>query len=116
MQTSNTSTTKMTSKGQVVIPEDIRDYMELESGTKFVVVAVGDSIIFKKIQPIPEEDIKELLAESRKVAKKYNFKKYDLDETIAEVRAEKQQNKIKPAKKAVKKIMRKTTKKVKAAK
>jgi len=46
---SDISTTKMTSKGQVVIPEAIREYMHLESGAKFIVMATNDSIIFKKV-------------------------------------------------------------------
>lgn len=80
---SEVSTTKMTSKGQVVIPEEIREYMGLESGVKFLVMASDDSIIFKKINPIPEQDIKALLNESQKVAKEYGITEEDLDEAIA---------------------------------
>ena len=43
---SDISTTKMSSKGQVVIPEEIREYMHLESGVKLIVMATNDSIIF----------------------------------------------------------------------
>lgn len=93
MSISNISTTKMSSKGQVVIPEKIREYLELETGSKFIVMATEDSVILKKIRPIPKDDLKELLAESRKIAKKYNFKQHDLNETIQEVRGQKKKKK-----------------------
>jgi len=39
------STTKMSSKGQVVIPEKIRIALGLKEGAQFVVVGQGDSVI-----------------------------------------------------------------------
>ncbi len=44
------STTKMPSKGQVVIPEAIRKRLGLEPGDQFVVVVAGkDAVILKMI-------------------------------------------------------------------
>lgn len=94
---SDISTTKMTSKGQVVIPEEIREYMHLESGVKFIVMATNDSIIFKKVTPIPQKDIKLLLKASQAIAKKYKFKEKDVPVVIREVRAAKKANKSKTA-------------------
>ena len=45
------STTKLSSKGQVVIPEEVREAMGLEPGVQFVVVYEGDSIMLKVISP-----------------------------------------------------------------
>ena len=92
---SDISTTKMTSKGQVVIPEEIREYMHLESGVKFIVMATSDSIIFKKVTPIPQKDVKLLLKTSRAMAKKYKFKEKDVPGVIAAVRTAKKIKKIK---------------------
>ena len=39
------STTKMSSKGQVVIPEQIRTQLDLEAGSRFVVVGDKDVVI-----------------------------------------------------------------------
>ncbi len=89
LSTSNVSTTKMTSKGQVVIPEEIRDYMHLESGVKFIVMAAGDSIVFKKISPIPTQDLKSLLKASRQLAKEYSLEESEITETIKTVRTSK---------------------------
>jgi len=92
---SDISTTKMTSKGQVVIPEEIREYMHLESGVKFIVMATSDSIIFKRVMPIPQKDIKLLLKASQAMAKKYKFKEKDIPDLISEVRASKKNKQIK---------------------
>lgn len=43
------ATTKMSSKGQVVIPEGIRQQLGIDSGTQFVVVGQKDVIILKTI-------------------------------------------------------------------
>lgn len=39
------STTRMSSKGQVVIPENIRKQLNLKTGTQFVVVGDKDRVI-----------------------------------------------------------------------
>ena len=44
---SRIATTKMSSKGQVVIPEEMRKRLHLESGHQFVVIAENDTIILK---------------------------------------------------------------------
>jgi AbrB family looped-hinge helix DNA binding protein len=47
-------TTKMSSKGQVVIPQKVRNLLGLKSGTEFVVYGEGDVVILKAI-PRPTE-------------------------------------------------------------
>ena len=43
------ATTRMSSKGQVVIPESLRQQLGLESGTRFIVMGEDDVIILKTI-------------------------------------------------------------------
>ena len=43
------STTKVSSKGQVVIPANVRKAACLKEGEKLLAVAVGDTIVLKKI-------------------------------------------------------------------
>ncbi|OAJ33547.1 AbrB/MazE/SpoVT family DNA-binding domain-containing protein [Piscirickettsia salmonis] len=85
----NISTTKMSSKGQVVIPEEIRERLGLAAGVKFVVVGDKDTVILKMIQPPAAEDVEELLASARKAAKKAGAKKTDIDNAIQKARAKK---------------------------
>jgi len=83
------STTKMSSKGQVVIPEDIRDSLHLKEGAQFVVIGKGDSVILKSITPPSMDEFADLLAEARRYAKKAKLKKSDVKAAIAKVRKEK---------------------------
>jgi len=54
-------TIKMSSKGQIVIPRDIREDIDAVEGTIFAVVSERDSIVLKKVAtPSKEELIKEL--------------------------------------------------------
>jgi AbrB family looped-hinge helix DNA binding protein len=42
--------TKMSPKGQVVIPRRIREEMSITAGNRFVVYVDGGSIVFRKIE------------------------------------------------------------------
>ena len=45
-------TTRMSSRGQVVIPEAIREQLGLEPGARFVVVGQNDMVMFKLTKPM----------------------------------------------------------------
>lgn len=83
------ATTKMTSRGQVVIPEDIRKRLNLKVGAQFVVVGEKDVVIFKSISQPSMEDFDKLIAEARKQAKEAGLKRSDVHTTIAKVRGRK---------------------------
>lgn len=54
-------TTKMSSRGQIVIPQDIREEVDARAGTVFAVIADSDTIILKKVEkPTKEEIIQKL--------------------------------------------------------
>ena len=65
----NLATTKMTSRGQVVIPEDIRKQLNLKVGAQFVVVGEKDVVIFKSITQPSMKEFDKLVAEARRQAK-----------------------------------------------
>ena len=83
---STLSTTKMSSKGQVVIPEDIRSKLGLTSGSRFVVLGENDVVILKAITPPSMQDFDEIINTARKQAKDAGLTKDDILETINEVR------------------------------
>ena len=85
----NVATTKMSSKGQVVIPENIRKRLNLKTGTQFVVVGDKDVVILKSITPPFIEDFDSLIAEARKKGKQVGLKKADIKESILKVRGNK---------------------------
>ena len=82
----NVSTTKMSSKGQVVIPEKIRKQLNLKVGSQFVVVGEKDVIILKNISPPSIDEFGDLIAEARRKGRKAGIKKSDISKAILKVR------------------------------
>ncbi|MGZ3810041.1 MAG: AbrB/MazE/SpoVT family DNA-binding domain-containing protein [Bacteriovorax sp.] len=80
------ATTKMSSKGQVVIPEDIRKRLNLKVGAQFVVVGEKDVVIFKSLSQPSMEEFDKLITEARKQAKKAGLKRSDIYNAIAKAR------------------------------
>lgn len=87
------ATTKLSSKGQVVIPEIIRESLHMEAGTQFVVIGLDDTIVLKSITPPSMSKFKSLLAKAEKAAKTAGLKKSDVNTTISQVRKAKKQAK-----------------------
>jgi AbrB family looped-hinge helix DNA binding protein len=85
----NLATTKMTSRGQVVIPEDIRKRLNLKVGAQFVVVGEKDVVIFKSITQPSMKEFDTLIAEARRQAKEVGLKRPDVNAAIAKARGRK---------------------------
>ena len=83
------STTKLSSRGQVVIPEEIRKRLGLEPGDQFVVVGEGNVVILKTVEPPRPEELKTLMDEVQAAAKAAGITPEDVDRVIREVRASK---------------------------
>ncbi len=80
------ATTKMSSKGQVVIPEEIRKRLGLEAGSQFVVVAGIDAVILKTISLPSMDEFDELVRKARRQARKAGIKRSNIKNAIAEMR------------------------------
>lgn len=65
-----TKTVKVTSKGQISIPSEIRESAGIESGDELIILQDGSKILLEKPENIIKEDFKDLLKQSEKVAKK----------------------------------------------
>lgn len=83
---STLATTRMSSKGQVVIPETIRQELGLETGDQFVVVGQGDAIVLKSISKPSPMEFKAMLKTARQQARKAGLKKSDISAAIRKVR------------------------------
>lgn len=83
------ATTKMSSRGQVVIPEDIRRRLGLKPGSQFVVVGEKDTVILKTISPPTMKEFDRLITQARKQARSAGLKRSNIKETVAKVRARK---------------------------
>ena len=79
--------TRLSGKGQVVIPTEMRRRMGLREGTKFLVVGLEDTIILRKLQVSEEKlRLKQLLAEARVSAKKRGLSEREIERLIHAVR------------------------------
>ena len=83
------ATTKMSSKGQVVIPETIRKRLNLRAGSQFVVVGENDVVILKTIAPPAMDDFDRLIADTREKVRLAGVKPADITAAIAKVRGRK---------------------------
>ena len=86
---SSFSTTKMSSKGQVVIPENIRKQLNLKAGAQFVVVGEKDVVILKNISPPSLDEFDALIADARKKGKQAGLKRSDIKDAILKAREKK---------------------------
>jgi len=83
---SRLGTTRLSSKGQVVIPEEVRQELGLLAGTQFVVLGQGDVVILRAISPPSMDEFDDLIAKSRKAARDAGMKKSDVAAATARVR------------------------------
>ena len=83
------ATTRLSSKGQVVIPGDIRKKLNLKEGTRFIVLGEKDAVILKKITPPSMKEFDRLLEKARKTVKEVGLEPPDVDALIQEARSEK---------------------------
>lgn len=81
------ATTKMSSKGQVVIPENIRKRLNLKEGTQFVVTGKEDVVILKAISEPSLDEFETLIQEARTQAKEASLKKSDITDAAAKARS-----------------------------
>ena len=80
------ATTKMSSKGQVVIPEEVRNALGLKAGSKFVVVGEGDVVILKVVTPPSMSDFDDIIQEARRQARQAGMKRSDVTAALKAVR------------------------------
>jgi len=79
----------MSSKGQVVIPEDIRGKMNLTPGSRFVVVGEGDVVILKTITPPSMAGFDSLIRKARQQARASGMKHTDILKAVSRARSAK---------------------------
>lgn len=83
------ATTRMSSKGQIVIPETIRKQLDLKAGAQFVVVGNDDVVILKAITAPDMDTFDALIQQARQQAKLAGLKRADITTAISKVRGRK---------------------------
>jgi AbrB family looped-hinge helix DNA binding protein len=83
------ATTRMSSKGQIVIPENIRDRLGLEAGAQFVVIGEDDVVILKTLQQPAMSEFDNLIRKARQQARTSGMKRSDVAKARTRVRSRK---------------------------
>lgn len=83
------ATTRMSSKGQVVIPESIRKQLNLQEGAQFVVVGDADVVILKVVMQPDMGEFDALIQQARKQAKKAGLTQKDVESAVVKARRRK---------------------------
>ncbi len=66
--------TRLSEKGQVVIPSEMRKRMKLKEGTRFVILGLEDTIVLRRVQLSAEKSaLRKTLTRFRTVAQKSGF-------------------------------------------
>jgi AbrB family looped-hinge helix DNA binding protein len=81
------ATTRMSSKGQIVIPESIRKRLNLKEGAQFIVVGEDDVVILKAITSPSMDAFDNLIKKARRQAKDAGLERADLEKAVSKARA-----------------------------
>jgi len=82
-----TEFTKLSSRGQVVIPQEIREDMGLKEGTPFAVSRRKNIVMLRAMEmPDMEKELDKLFAWGRKYAKEKGIKPEDAQKAVDEYR------------------------------
>ena len=82
----NIEITSISSRGQVVIPQSLRDKLRIREGEKFVVIGENNTIVLRKLEMPSFKGFDKLLAKTRKFAKKSELKENDVEQAVKKAR------------------------------
>lgn len=77
----------ISARGQIAIPIEIREKMQLEEGEKVLFVLEGDSLVMKRVESLSWDQITRPL---REAAKKAGLKESDVPNIVHKIRRQKQ--------------------------
>lgn len=74
---------KMSGKGQLVVPQDVRETAHLEPGERFVAFPVQEGVLFKKVKmPKIKVDFDSLAKEIKAQFKRNKVRKSDVSKAV----------------------------------
>lgn len=79
--------TRVSEKGQIVIPSSLRREMKIEKSDQFIIFGEDGTIILKKVEnPAMKQSLSELTKPLQRVISERGFTREDLKKVIKEVR------------------------------
>jgi AbrB family looped-hinge helix DNA binding protein len=79
-------TTKLSSKGQIILPKSVRDSRHWKPGTEFAVEAVKEGVLLRPLKPFPPTKLEDLYGCLRYTGKPKTIEEMD-EAIVKEVRA-----------------------------
>ncbi len=79
--------TALSSKGQIVLPKAIRDFLKIDPGSKMMVFSDGDSVLLKPIATPDLSEFNSLMDAAADWAKQVGMTEDDITEAIKTVRS-----------------------------
>lgn len=81
-------TTRLSTRGQVVLPKALRERLGLDAGDRLAVYGEGDTVILKRLDTPTLEELKALHERMTAFAEERGITREDVERAIAELRAE----------------------------
>jgi AbrB family looped-hinge helix DNA binding protein len=82
----NIDFTRLSSKGQIVVPRRIRERLRLADGEIFLIFGTDDTLVLKRVQEPTAAEFNSILARAHKLAKAKGLTTKDLNKAISEER------------------------------
>lgn len=79
--------TNLSSRGQIVIPQKVRERLSLKEGEKFVVTGHGDVIVLKKLRTRDIRGLAEIIKRTREFAKSRGITEEDVSNAVKRSRS-----------------------------
>ena len=74
---------KMSPKGQLVVPQDIREAEDFEPGDRFIAMSVNEGVLFKKVEmPNVKAEFEKLSKDIQEQFKKKRVTSKDVSEAV----------------------------------
>ncbi len=80
------TTTTMSSRGQIVIPEQIRRRLGLEPGTVFIVLGKGDTVVLQRLSEPPWKEFDALVSEAQRQGHHMSLAMQSLKKAMTKIR------------------------------
>jgi antitoxin PrlF len=80
--------TRLSSKGQIVIPKELRILLGFKEGELFAMYGEGDTLVLKKLEVPSKDEFEDILNQGAEISKKKKIKKKDVLKSILENRNE----------------------------
>lgn len=84
--TETADVTRVSSRGQVVIPQSVRDAVHLREGEILAIYGEGDTIVLKRIATPGIDEMKEILSAGERFAKRRKLTRRDVTRAVRETR------------------------------